>query len=106
MLNKNFKNQTSSELITTQIQTFLRGNRLSTSLILPPNEVFCPDCAVRMHLYNYTGIEQYFGISHLHDQGQRARFTTIAKNNIDIWFRQVAYNIRRGFTLTKRLSTA
>jgi len=51
-------------------------------------------------------VEQYFGISHLHDQGQRARFTTIAKNNIDIWFRQVAYNIRRGFTLTKRLSTA
>ena len=51
-------------------------------------------------------VEQYFGISHLHDQGQRARFTTIAKNNIDIWFRQVAYNIRRGFTLTQRLSTA
>ncbi len=51
-------------------------------------------------------VEQYFGISHLHDQGQRARFTTIAKNNIDIWFRQVAYNIRKGFTLTKRLSTA
>jgi IS5 family transposase len=50
-------------------------------------------------------VEQYFGISHLHNQGQRARFTTIAKNNIDIWFRQVAYNIRRGFTLTKRLST-
>jgi transposase, IS5 family len=51
-------------------------------------------------------VEQYFGISHLHNQGQRARFTSIAKNNIDIWFRQVAYNIRRGFTLTKRLSTA
>lgn len=31
----------------------------------------------------------YFEISHLHDQGQRARFATIAKNNIDIWFRQV-----------------
>ena len=35
-------------------------------------------------------VEQYFGLSHLHDNGQRARFTTIAKNNIDIWFRQVA----------------
>ena len=33
-------------------------------------------------------VEQYFGLSHLHDRGKRARFTTIAKNNIDIWFRQ------------------
>lgn len=41
-------------------------------------------------------VEQYFGISHLHDNGQKARFTTIAKNNIDIWLRQTAYNIRRG----------
>ena len=41
-------------------------------------------------------VEQYFGISHLHDSGHRARFTTIAKNNIDIWIRQVAYNIRKG----------
>ena len=28
-------------------------------------------------------VEQYFGLSHLHDRGQRARFTTIAKNNIE-----------------------
>ena len=35
-------------------------------------------------------VEQYFGLSHLHDNGQRAIFTTIAKNHIDIWFRQVA----------------
>lgn len=44
-------------------------------------------------------VEQYFGLSHLHDNGQQARFTTIAKNNIDIWFRQVAFNIKRGFKL-------
>ena len=41
-------------------------------------------------------VEQYFGISHLHDRGKRARFTSIAKNNIDIWIRLVAYNIRKG----------
>jgi len=51
-------------------------------------------------------VEQYFGISHLHDQGQRARFTTIAKNNIDIWFRQVAFNISRGFKIIQRMSPA
>lgn len=51
-------------------------------------------------------VEQYFGLSHLHDNGQKARFTTIATNNIDIWFRQVAYNIKRGFKLTSSLSTA
>ena len=51
-------------------------------------------------------VEQYFGLSHLHDNGKRARFTTIAKNNIDIWFRQVAFNIKRGFKITKRLSIA
>jgi len=51
-------------------------------------------------------VEQYFGLSHLHDNGQKARFTTITTNNIDIWFRQVAYNIKRGFKLTNALSTA
>jgi len=51
-------------------------------------------------------VEQYFGLSHLHDDGQRARFTTIDKNNIDIWFRQVAFNIKRGFMIFRRLSTA
>ncbi len=51
-------------------------------------------------------VEQYFGLSHLHDDGQHARFTTIAKNNIDIWFRQVAFNIKRGFKLTKGVSVA
>jgi IS5 family transposase len=47
-------------------------------------------------------VEQYFGLSHLHDNGQRARFTTIEKNHIDIWFRQVAFNIKRGFAVLKK----
>ena len=47
-------------------------------------------------------VEQYFGLTHLHDSGQRARFTTIDKNNIDIWFRQVAFNIKRGFNIFKK----
>ena len=46
-------------------------------------------------------VEQYFGISHLHDTGERARFTTIAKNNIDIWLRQFAYNLRTGIRLLR-----
>jgi IS5 family transposase len=51
-------------------------------------------------------VEQYFGLSHLHDNGQRARFTTIAKNNIDIWFRQIAFNISRGMKIIQRMSLA
>jgi hypothetical protein len=51
-------------------------------------------------------VEQYFGLSHLYDSGKRARFTTIAKNNIDIWFRQVAFNIRRGFNIFKKRAAA
>jgi len=50
-------------------------------------------------------VEQYFGLSHLQDNGNKARFTTIAKNNIDIWFRQVAFNIKRGFKIVENLST-
>lgn len=49
-------------------------------------------------------VEQYFGLSHLHDDGQSARFTTIDKNYIDIWFRQVAFNIQRGFNIFKNLA--
>jgi IS5 family transposase len=41
-------------------------------------------------------VEQNFGISHLHDEAQKARFTTTAKNKFDIWCRQADYNIRRG----------
>lgn len=51
-------------------------------------------------------VEQYFGLSHLHDNGQRAIFTTIDKNNMDIWFRQVAFNIKRGFAVFQRVATA
>ena len=46
-------------------------------------------------------VEQYFGISHLHDGAKRARFTTIAKNKIDCWCRQAAYNIARGLKVLK-----
>ncbi|MCB2167350.1 MAG: transposase [Deltaproteobacteria bacterium] len=44
-------------------------------------------------------VEQYFGISHLHDKAKRARFTTIMKNNMDAWFRQSAFNVFRGMKL-------
>ena len=44
-------------------------------------------------------VEQYFGISHLHDKAKRARFTTIMKNNMDAWFRQSDFNVFRGMKL-------
>ena len=44
-------------------------------------------------------VEQYFGLSHLHDGAYRARFTTIAKNLLDAWCRQAAYNIKRGLKI-------
>ena len=44
-------------------------------------------------------VEQYFGISHLHDRAKRARFTSITKNKFDCWFRQTAYNISRGLKI-------
>jgi hypothetical protein len=46
ILTKKFKNQDSNESITTQIQTFLKCNQLSTSQTLPPNEVFCKPCCL------------------------------------------------------------
>ncbi len=46
-------------------------------------------------------VEQYFGISHLHDGAKRARFTTIAKNKMDCWCRQAAFNISRGLKIMK-----
>lgn len=45
--------------------------------------------------YRYI-VEQYFGISHLHDKGYRARFTKMMKNTIDIMFRQFAFNLKKG----------
>jgi IS5 family transposase len=46
-------------------------------------------------------VEQYFGISHLHDKAKRARFTTITKNNFDAWCRQAAFNMRKGLKILK-----
>jgi len=50
-----------------------------------------------------TLVEQYFGISYLHDQAMRARFTTIIKNQFDIWFRQAAFNVHRGMKILSRM---
>ncbi len=41
-------------------------------------------------------VEQYFGISHLHNNASRARFPKLAKNAIDAMFRQMAFNLMRG----------
>ena len=46
-------------------------------------------------------VEQYFGLSHLHDDAKQARFTDIAKNNFDAWCRQAAFNIKRGLKILK-----
>ena len=48
--------------------------------------------------YRYI-VEQYFGISHLYDNGKRARFPKILKNIIDVMFRQFAFNLRKGAKL-------
>jgi transposase, IS5 family len=47
-------------------------------------------------------VEQYFGISHLHDRANRARFTTIVKNKFDTWCRQAAFNVTRGMKILSR----
>jgi len=44
-------------------------------------------------------VEQYFGLSHLHDGANRARFTTILKNIWDTMCRQMAFNMCRGSKL-------
>jgi len=44
-------------------------------------------------------VEQYFGLSHLHDRAYRARFTSIIKNTWDSMCRQMAFNISRGMKL-------
>jgi IS5 family transposase len=46
-------------------------------------------------------VEQYFGLSHLHDRAKRARFTTISKNKVDCWYRQAAFNIARGLKIMR-----
>ncbi len=50
-------------------------------------------------------VEQYFGLSHLHDGAYRARFVTIAKNIFDCWSRQAAYNIKRGLKILSLATT-
>jgi IS5 family transposase len=46
-------------------------------------------------------VEQYFGLSHLHDGAKRARFTETWKNNFDCWYRQAAFNISRGLKILR-----
>ena len=41
-------------------------------------------------------VEQYFGLSHLHQGAHRARFTKLIKNAIDAKIRQMAFNLFRG----------
>lgn len=40
-------------------------------------------------------VEQYFGLSHLHNNAYRARFPRMVKNAIDALFRQFAFNLFR-----------
>ena len=44
-------------------------------------------------------VEQYFGLTHLHDRAYRARFTEILKNLWDSMCRQMAFNIFRGMKI-------
>lgn len=46
-------------------------------------------------------VEQYFGISSLHDGAGRARFPQIMKNTIDVMFRQFAYNSKKGVKILR-----
>ncbi len=46
-------------------------------------------------------VEQYFGISHLQDRANRARFSAIDKNKVDCWYRQASYNIKRSLKILK-----
>jgi transposase, IS5 family len=64
----------------------------TTTAKLTPNEI---ERNKQISKVRYI-VEQYFGITHLHNGAKRARFTTIAKNKIDCWCRQAAFNITRG----------
>lgn len=44
-------------------------------------------------------VEQYFGLTHLHDAAKRARFTGITKSKFDGWYRKAAYNIATGLKI-------
>jgi IS5 family transposase len=41
-------------------------------------------------------VEQYLGLSHLHNNAFRARFPRLITNAMDTLFRQMAFNLRRG----------
>jgi hypothetical protein len=45
-------------------------------------------------------VEQYFVISHLKDNAKRS-LPQIEKNRFDGWYRQAAYNIRKGLKILK-----
>ena len=46
-------------------------------------------------------VEQYFGISHKYDSGNKARSPKIMTNLIDIMFRQFAFNLRKRAKILK-----
>lgn len=48
-------------------------------------------------------VGQYFGLSHLHNNAFRARFTRMIRNAIDALIRQMAFNLLRG---TRVINTA
>jgi len=52
--------------------------------------------------YRYI-VEQYFGISHLHDKGNKARFPKMITNIFDIMYRQFAFNLRKGAKLLENI---
>jgi len=46
-------------------------------------------------------VEQYFGLSHLHNRAYRARFPKLIKNAVDVLFRQMAFNLFRASKILK-----
>jgi len=84
-------NQTgTSWLLIRSLTVFMRKD--STTAKLTPYEI---ERNKKISKLRYI-VEQYFGISHLHDNAKRARFTDIAKNKFDCWYRQTVFNISRG----------
>ena len=84
-------------------RTFLSMNKIADGIMRKNSTTakltsFEKDRNKGLSKYRYI-VEQYFGISHLNDGAQRARFTTIAKNSFDCWMRQAAYNITKGLKI-------
>ena len=46
-------------------------------------------------------VEQYFGLSHLYNKANRARFPRLIKNALDALFRQMAFNLSRASRILK-----